>query len=165
MALSHRCHRPKINNLTTHSTRVPYSLPLSSLSRFETLLISFLLFFRLVHPLSFRLSFVLFVVDRNNSAELFVRHDSIRAFLSYLISDLTYPLRGCNITLGTSGMCMRDEGYIRSFHWTQSECCVRWTKHFFPFSYPHPVLIIFDYFIVLINKRHGDSISSNLSLP
>lgn len=31
---------------------------------------------------------------RNTSAELFVRHDSIRAFLSYLISDLTsHPRR------------------------------------------------------------------------
>lgn len=40
---------------------------------------------------------VLFVVDRNNSAELFVRHDSIRAFLSHLISDLTYPLGGTRV--------------------------------------------------------------------
>lgn len=43
-----------------------------------------------------------YTVARNTPAELFVRHDSIRAFLSYLISDLTsHPRRA------------REEGWIR----------------------------------------------------
>lgn len=59
-------------------TFVPLSLPLPSTP---------------ARPPSYISPRVLFVPGRNNSAELFVRHDSIRAFLSYLISDLTSPPR------------------------------------------------------------------------
>lgn len=108
MALSRHWHRPRINNPTMLSRRAAYSLRSLSRSLSPLFLPPHSPRFILRSYTLFHLDSALFVAGRSNLAELFVRHDSIRAFLSYLISDLTsLPRRGTRVRRARKG---HDEG-------------------------------------------------------